>query len=228
MGFGILFIGYFLILDVAYYYYTNAIAAVIMLIGLYKLSTVNRPFKYAMWAALAFTVFGCAEFGVEVYSSFAFIPAEDSLRAALSMVRYAIVLVLNIFTLLGMKEVASEVGLREIAIRSRLLTYFAVAVYSLNFLLAFPLLTSIMPAKLVLVLYVTAILSMLVFTAAVLVEIYRCYMRIYMPGADEEKEKKSRFEFVNKFRAHEEQKAREYAEYKREMQMKRLNKGKKK
>ena len=51
MGFGTLFFGYFLILNVTYYGFTDAIAAAVMLLGFYKLSTVNSYFKYAAYVS---------------------------------------------------------------------------------------------------------------------------------------------------------------------------------
>ena len=81
--------------------------------------------------------------------------------------------------------------------------------------------------RILVTLSVAAILATLVVTALVLIEIYRCYMRICMPGQDE-RETKSRFEFVNKFRAHEEARAKEYADYKREKLRQKQQKGKRK
>ena len=62
MGFGTLFIGYFLLLNVTYYSFTDLVAALIMAVGLTKLSTVNRYFKYASFAALGFAAVGLVEF----------------------------------------------------------------------------------------------------------------------------------------------------------------------
>ena len=69
MGFGILFIGYFLFLNIAAPAYTDAIGAVLMLWGLWKLSRLNKPFRYGMIAAAALTVFGLFELGYEIYDA---------------------------------------------------------------------------------------------------------------------------------------------------------------
>jgi hypothetical protein len=41
MGFGMLFIGYFLLINITYFEYTDIIAAMLMLMAAYKLSFVN-------------------------------------------------------------------------------------------------------------------------------------------------------------------------------------------
>ena len=62
-----------------------------------------------------------------------------------------------------------------------------------------------------------------------LILIYNCYMQICMPEDLLPKEsKKSKLEFINKFAEHEEEKRREYAEYKLEKMKKRAEKLKRK
>ena len=63
------------------------------------------------------------------------------------------------------------------------------------------------------------LISTLILIAINLSSIHTCYVRICMPGDEKPKapkEKKSRFGFVNAFRHHEEEKRREYYEYKLE------------
>ena len=60
MGFGTLFFGYFLLLNIAYNTFTDLIAALIMAMGLNKLSTVNHPFKNGFIASVIFAVIGLA------------------------------------------------------------------------------------------------------------------------------------------------------------------------
>ena len=63
MGFGTLFIGYFLLLNLTYYGFTDVIAASVMLLGLYKLSGVNKYFKAAAISSGALLVFSLGELG---------------------------------------------------------------------------------------------------------------------------------------------------------------------
>ena len=46
MGFGTLFIGYFFLLNISNFTYTDIIAGMVVLLGLYKLSSVNKQFFY--------------------------------------------------------------------------------------------------------------------------------------------------------------------------------------
>ena len=227
MGFGILFIGYFLLLNIAAYFYTDIIAATVTMLALYKLSRINRPFKSAMWVALGFSVFAAAEFIIEVISTYSYMPNETMIHSAVAVVRYGILLALNVLMLSGMKEVAEEVGVHKISNKCKRLIYTAAFVFTLDIILEMSALSSIIDVRILVTLSVAAVLATLVTTALVLIEIYHCYMRICMPGQDE-RETKSRFEFVNKFRAHEEARAKEYADYKREKLRQKQQKGKRK
>lgn len=227
MGFGTLFIGYFLLLNISYYDYTDAIAAMIILLALYKLSTVNRPFKQAAYTAVGFAAFGIIELLVKMYGTFAYIPYEDTLHIIMSAVRCSLLLALLVLTLTAMAEVAREVGLNKIAAKCTSLRSASAFVYSVSIMLELSAFikfeSSIIPATLT----VATIVATVVVISMILIEIYRCYMRIYMPG-EEKEEKKSRFGFMEKFEKRQEEAAREYAEYKLDKLKKRREKRKKK
>lgn len=213
MGFGILFIGFFLLLNIPYHSYTDAIAAVISLYALYKLSGVNTNFKRASFAAVGFSVFGILEF---LYSALiVFIPTLSipAVFTALSIVRYAVVCVLSVFTFLGMRDVANEVGLRVIAIKCERVIYMTYPIYALSviseILSFFSLPFTVMQYIAVVILVCNMALIIISLTV-----IYSCYMRICMPEDEDMPEKESKFKLVNAFRRHEEEKRREYAEYK--------------
>ncbi len=227
MGFGILFIGYFLLLDIAYYFYTDIIAAVVMMLALYKLSEINRPFKQAMWLALGFSVFALAEFAIELFCTFSFVPNEAVIHSCVAVVRYGILLALSALMLCGMRDVANEVGLAKISEKSRKLVYTSAFVYTLDIILEASVLSNIVDVTILVTLSMAALIATLIVTAMVLIEIYHCYMRICMPGQDKD-ETMSRFEFVNRFREHEAARAKEYADYKRERQRQKDKRGKKK
>ena len=227
MGFGVLFIGYFLFLNIATYFYTDVIAATVTMLALHKLSGINRPFKIAMWLSLGFSVFACAEFAIEIISTYSFMPSEDIIHSTVAVIRYGIMLALNVLMLTGMKEVSDEVGLPKISNKCKSLTYTVAFVYTLDMILEISALSTIIDTRILVTLSVAAVLATLIVTALVLIEIYHCYMRICMPGQDE-RSSKSRFEFVNKFRAHEEAREKEYADYKREKLRQKQQKGKRK
>ena len=58
MGFGTLFIGYFLLLNITFYEFTDVIAGVIILFGLYKLMGNSRYFKLPCYFSISFAIFG--------------------------------------------------------------------------------------------------------------------------------------------------------------------------
>lgn len=215
MGFGILFIGFFLLLNIPYHSYTDAICAVISLYALYKLSAINTNFKRACYSAVGFSVFGILEF---LYSALiVFVPSLNipDVFTVVSIARYAVVCVLSVFTFLGMRDVANEVGLRVIAIKCERVIYMTYPIYALSvvseILSFFPLPFTVMQYIAVVILVCNMALIIIS-----LIVIYNCYMRICMPEDEDMPEKESKFKFVNAFRRHEEEKRREYADYKLE------------
>ena len=68
MGFGTLFIGFFLLLNVMDSSFTDLISALVMALAFYKLSFINRDFKYAYRACYAMILVGVAELFVAIYS----------------------------------------------------------------------------------------------------------------------------------------------------------------
>lgn len=229
MGFGTLLGGYFLLLNfTTYYRFTDAIAALMMLYALYKLSSVNRMFKSAAAAAAVFSAFGFLELIVAMLDMFNIVFAIEALTSVLAMVRCLIVGALTYLMLLGMKNVADEVDLKSLKIKCNYLSYVTVVVYSLYILLETDSIAAFLPAQVIYFLAPTCIIASLALIIMNLTAIYSCYQKICMPEDNNTnyKEKKSRFGFVNKFRAHEENRRREYAEYKLDKLKKKANKRK--
>ena len=227
MGFGILFIGFFLLLNIPYHSYTDAISAVVTLYALYKLSGINLNFRRASTAAAAFSVFGLIEF---LYSAvIVFFPSLNIplVFTLLSIVRYAVICTLSVLTFLGMRDVSNEVGLRVIAIKCERVIYMTYPIYALSviseILSFFPLPFTVMQYVAVTILVCNMALIVISLTV-----IYSCYMRICMPEDEDMPEKESKFKFVNAFRRHEEEKQREYADYKLEKFKKKQEKQKEK
>ena len=101
MGFGTLFIGYFLILNLTYFGYTDTIAALIMMLGLYRLSSVNRDFKFSMVFSIAYALIGTVELFEAVYSMFNPSFNTDVLVSYVAPFRYLAIGFLTAFMLLG-------------------------------------------------------------------------------------------------------------------------------
>ena len=230
MGFGTLFIGYFLLLNIAYPGFTDAIAGIVMLYGIYKLSEINKNFRRSAIAVLCFTIFGIFELGYNAYETFFTVSqTSPTLVSVISMVRYILVALLSVFTFLGMRDVANEVGLRTLSIKCERVFYMTVTIYSISIILEALALSGLLTFSILTAVGVITLVCNVALTILALVCIYSCYMRICMPGQDKEKpEKESRFGFVNAFRRHEEKKRQEYADYKLEKYKKAQEKKKRK
>lgn len=229
MGLGTLFIGYFLLLNVTYFGYTDLLAGLIMIMGLYKLCTVNRQFKIAFIFGSVFTVLGAAELVISLISTFMPLFKEETVLIYLTPARYVILTALSFFILLGIRDVAAEVGLKLLSRKAGYYSYVSLIAFTLAAIFDLPLLTFISPKALA----VISLLILLFIFVTVIIDlsiIYKAYMRICMPSDlnSGTEEKRSKFEFVNKFREYEKGKQKEYAEYKLSKMASRTNKNKKK
>lgn len=228
MGFGTLFFGYCLLLNVTYYAASDVFAGLIMLMGLLKLAAYSKYFGRARWLAGGFAVLGFAEFAL--FFGALFFPAlsafYDGIGAYIAVVRYAVLAVMTLLILLGMEEVAREVELAGMPHRCRVLAYLSVGVYAVWILLDLPL--PLIPISVRAVVYFVAILAMLALLITNLFTIYGCYMRICLPGEETGKRRKpSRFAFVNEYRERQQEREREEEEYRREQMKKRAERKKK-
>lgn len=215
MGFGTLFIGYFLLLNVTYYTFTDVIAALVMAMGLFKLGAVNRQFKGAFYSSIAMAAVGLLELILQVYAMF--IPNRDILLLSYTDIpRYLIIAVLTLFILMGIENVADEVGLASLAKRARLTMPFAFGIFAILSILSIHALEIIIDIKILATVSVLMLLASFALIIINLVTIYSAYMRICMPEDKDNdvSDKPSKFEFVNKYREHTAEKQREYAEYK--------------
>ena len=212
MGFGILFVGYFLLLNFAYSYFTDAIAAAVMLYASYKLAYLNDGFRNAVWAALGFLLFGLAELTLSVLET---IGIDISVMLAMRPVlRHLIIFALSFFILDGVKKVAREVDLPYLAKRCVRNVWLTLVACMFSVILEATSLANVVDARVLVGLYLISIAFTLAIIGLNLAQIYSAHMRIYLP--ENEVEKESRFGFVNAFRKHEEERSREYAEYKLE------------
>ena len=216
MGFGTLFVGYFLLLNFAYYDLTDAIAAAVMLYAFYKLKGINEGFKNGVIAASVFTAFGLLELLLSVLGTM--LPSFDlsPILWLRPILRHGIICITTFLMLNGMREVASEVDLPLIANRCKRNFYITGGVYILNVFSEIAGLSSVFEPQILAFIYLFVTLTTIAVICLNLISIYSCYMRICMPGDDLDKVKESRFGFINEMRRHKEEKEREYAEYKLE------------
>ena len=230
MGFGVLFCGYFLLLNFINYAFTDVVAAIIMLYGLYKLSRVNKMFKYAAVGCAAFSLLGAVELFVALFEMLAILKLDGLVLWTLAIARHFTVASTTTLMLLGMRDVAAEVDIPSLKIKCNYLSYVTLAVYSVNILLEASELASFIDGQLLVTLYVISIVATLALIITNLTAIFGCYYRICMPEDNtvEFTEKKSKLGFVNAFRAHEEKKRQEYADYKLDKFKKSVEKSKSK
>ena len=208
MGFGTLFIGYFLILNLTYYGFTDVIAASVMLLGLYKLSTINKHFRYSAITTVAFLACSVIEFGIAAYEMFFKEIESTALISSIDAIRYLLIGILTVFMLIGICELAKEVGIDSIAKKSKRFIYLSAIIFGLWIILELPF-TFIDPYTLILA-YLFNIIATLAVVVINLTIIYSCYMKICMPGDEDViKDKPSRFEFVNQYRARKAERAAE-------------------
>jgi len=229
MGFGTLFIGYFLILNLTYYGFTDVIAASVMLLGLYKLSGVNKYFKAAAISSGALLVFSLGELGVAAYEMFIGAINSPALVSVMCIVRCLIIGALTVMMLKGIEEVSREVDIENLPAKASRLTVATVVTYALWIILEAPL--SFIDDYVLAVLSLVTILATLALIIINLTLIYTCYMKICMPGDEDiTRDKPSRFAFVNEYRAKKAEREEELARERAERMKKRLDekKGKKK
>lgn len=230
MGFGTLFIGYFLLLNIVYPGFTNLIAALIMLLGLYKLRSINKPFRIAFYICIGFAVFSAGDLVYSALTLFTESLSDETAIAYLSFFRHFIIAMLTLSMLNGIGEVAREVSLEKIPKRSYYLTVATTVLYVLNMVMDLPVLSSLFAPQVTVVLYAIAIFGTFLVIILNLYVIYTCYARIGMPGENNARaDKPSRFGFVNDYRRHKAEKEQEYAEYRMEKYKKKMQrKGRKK
>ena len=229
MGFGTLFIGYFLLLNLTYYGFTDVIAASVMLLGLYKLSGVNKYFKAAAISSGALLVFSLGELGVAVYEMFIGAINSPALVSVMCIVRCLIIGALTVLMLKGIEDVSREVDIENLPAKASRLTVATVVTYALWIILEAPL--SFIDDYVLAVLSLVTILATLALIIINLTLIYTCYMKICMPGDEDiTRDKPSRFAFVNEYRAKKAEREEELARERAERMKKRLDgkKGKKK
>ena len=212
MGFGTLFIGYFFLVNISYFEYTDIIAAMVMLLGLYNLSRFNRGFKLGFFFASAFAIFSLAEISFVILDLFEISTWAESFIDMFSIPRYLLIFGVTVSALIGIRDVANEVEADLLARKAAAIIPFTAA-YVIMAICEIPQTASLLGPAMPYV-YTALIITHLIIVTTVLITVYKAYSTICMPEDLEPEVKKSRFEFVNKFREHEEEKNREYADYK--------------
>ena len=213
MGFGILMIGYFLILNITYYEATDLIAGIIMLMAFYKLRTVNKFFSFAILPAALFAAVGIPEL-VAITASF-FARDLSAILTYTAAPRCLLLCILSVLMMKGIHKVSEEVEVYKTAKNAKNVQPFIYLVFGGMLILELPL-TFGDGSKWIYLAGLIFLLGCFALTLYSLTVIYSAYKWICMPEDvdNDVKEKPSRFGIIESFRARQEQKNREYAEYK--------------
>ena len=227
MGFGTFFVGYFFLVNISYFVYTDIIGAMLMLLGLYKLSEYSKSFLTGTFFAAAFALFSMAEIGFEIAGIFTGGIGNAITDSIFTALRYALIFGITFSALSGINEVARGVEAYELAKKASKILPFC-ALYVVFAVCEVSAVSVLLGAALPYV-YLVLLTANLVLTTFVLITVHKAFTTICLPSDNNRcAPKKSKFEFVNKFREHEEQKSREYAEYKMQKQAEKQNKKSKK
>lgn len=221
MGFGTLFIGYFFLVNISYFQFTDIIAAAIMTLGLYKLSRFCRDFKSGLYVSGVFILFSLSEIIIEALSLF----REANLIAVspyMSILRYSIIFALNIFIMRGIRAIAREVAAGSLETAARAAIYFSF-IYPIAAIFSIPALGALI-GKAVAFVYFAILLMIFAYVISSLFTIYKAYMQICLPEDEVRAAKPSGFDPLGKLFDRMEKSGKEYAEYKLNKQ---INKNKK-
>jgi len=233
MGFGTFFIGYFLLLNIAYYSLTDVIAVAVMLLGLAKLSRFNRGFRAAFICAGIFLPFSLVEFGFSAYEMLFSTTTSEFLISYFAILRHLIICLIAFTSLEGMRDVSFEVGLVYHSKRCRISSYLALPIYILAIIAETPALFTWPSALISTIIGVISMVATLIYTIFNLVTIYTCYAKICMPEDIDNEIKKpdgknqTDSSFLSSFKNQKQEREKEYAEY-RLSRIKERNKKRKK
>lgn len=226
MGFGLLFVGYFIafLMSVNNYGFAfEIIGYAIMLSAVGKLSEYKHSLSRAGLALLVMAL--CS-----VYDGFRYLDELLSLGIPLfsggvtftvSLLSAATVLAFHVLLLLSIRDIAKDAEENGIAHRS----YLALTAAALSCILEFALaiagnFSSVEAAPAFRILILVSTLVRILYPLAVLAFIYTCYARICAPEDMDMPRRPSRFAFVNRWREKQEQKAAETARLRQGYQQK--------
>ena len=210
MGFGVLFIGYFLLLNVVNYTFTDMIAATVMAFGLAKLSFVNKSFKYATVFALIFSAVGALEF---VSQALVMLEILTEPFAFTYPIRTLSLFMTQCLIMRGIYEVAKEVELDRIAIKAKRSVPFICFTSLVSLYLDIPLFYSPLPQGVAPIIFTVNLLLTFALIIYNLIIIYQCYANICMPSEEKAHKKESLFD---KFEKQQTEKNIEYLNYRKQ------------
>lgn len=186
MGFGLLFLGYTLMLTIGKQInpefglgidvLPDVVGYILFLLGLRKLRPYSKNFTFAWYLTIPLIAVGAVIFGAELLALFGLWHRSIAiLLSYIDYLHYPLLVFFHIYLCLGIKELATEVGLPKIVKRSYTAMLLSTLCYMTQMLL--PAQVSPQLAMIALLVIYFAFLYMLYY-------LYSCYARIIY--ADEE------------------------------------------
>lgn len=114
MGFGLLLIGYFLMLNIPYHNLTDIFSALIMMLALYRLAPINKGFRYAYFLLFPITVVSAVGFFAELFRFVGlWTDKAGYIIKIIAVPQYLLFYAFTILMLSGIRDVSEETGLRK-------------------------------------------------------------------------------------------------------------------
>ncbi|MBQ7332966.1 MAG: hypothetical protein IJW38_01285 [Clostridia bacterium] len=192
MGFGTLFIGYFLLLNIFNYAYTDLIAGLIMLLGAYKLSAVSPEFKKGFWILIPYSALGAYEIVAEIINMFKLTSENPIITGTIGILRCALLGLASFFILSGIKNLALELELWRLRDKAKSSKISVITAYGIALILEIPALDKLIPTEALAVIALLSLVFSFAVTVYVLTAIYSAYMHICMPEDIIREENRSR------------------------------------
>ncbi len=203
MGFGILFLGYFMTYMMAmnpWGCFFRAVGYLLMCSGLMKLTQYDKNFSYSVYASFALGLISICFSVVKLYDMLFLSsgPFSDGFINIITNIETAMVLIFHFFLLFAIRSIAKETESDKISFGAMRNLFFVTAYFLLSFVKYMPFAFVESYNK---NMGMPLFLLYLAWIVLDLVLIFSCYSGICDENDREMKQKPSRFEFVNKYRA---------------------------
>ena len=216
MGFGILFLGYFIAAIFSmlgtYSFIGMLIGYVLMFWALSELRKYCPTFLYAIISCvlMIFCSFFESFAGIDTLLGLGLLENMEWIIKAFEIIEFAIGLIFNLALLYGIADLARRVDFPDIRVKAfRNMIFVGIYnLYQLFLFLPFDFIQNDLSF-----LYSILMILMIAYTVVNLALIFKCYAFICPQGDEEMERKPSRFEFINKINARNDAKEQETLDY---------------
>ena len=180
MGFGILFFGYFLLLNITYYVFTDVVSGLLMAYALFKISSVSSYFKRPLYLSIAFAIFGLVELVLGGLDLFGII-SVSGFSNYMSIVRAVILCLFTVLLLRAMLSIAKELEVKDLPVKCAAMSIWTVLYYVAEISFNTGFLANLIPDSAISVIYLVLIIASIMLPIANLTAIFSCYRWICLP-----------------------------------------------